>query len=218
MEGILYLIIAVLLLGVARMLTVCLHEFTHAVFALRYTKKEVIEVFIGSTGERKEGWHLRLGKRIHAYIQFTPWKPYCGICKYPQRTLAWQQEIKLLLSANIMSLGIFIGAAMVLSTTTHGFVGLLCTYFLLCSLVDLLTNLISKKTPFMLYDSTLQRTDIDQMHKTLTHHDLTLAQAWKELLKGKEEKALKKETEEVKPTRQESKTKPTVKGNRMSDN
>ena len=217
MEGILYIILAILLLGLVRILTVFLHELTHAIFALNYTQREVIELFVGSTGEQRKGLRLRLGKRLYAYILPMPWKPYCGLCKYPQKTLDWQDEVKLLLAGNITSLGIFILFTIFISMTTHGFLGLLCSYFLICSLIDLITNLISKKSSFTLYDSTLQRTDIDQIHSLLTYHDLSLSQATKQLFRSKE-KIVQKEKERTRKPKQEGKPNPTVKGNRMSDN
>lgn len=216
MEGILYIFVAVLILGVVRIFTVFLHELSHAIFALRYTKREVIEVFIGFTGERRKGLRLRLIRRLWIYVQFLPWKPYCGLCKYPQNTMTWQEEVKMLLAGNITSLVLFIVSAIFLKINTHGFLDLIGAYFLVCSVIDFLTNMISRKSSFTLYDSTTQRTDIDQMNKILTDHDLSLSQAAKELFQPQKQVA-KKEEKIIRQPKQEN-AKPTVKGNRMSDN
>ena len=220
MEGIVYVIIAVLLLGCVRIITVFLHELSHALLALHYTKREVIEVFIGSVGEKRKGWRLRLGKRLWAYIQFMPWKPYCGLCKYPQNMLEWQAEIKLLLAGNLTSLLIFIVAAIFIAFNQHRFVELLGNFFIACALIDFATNMISRKKSFTLYDSTSQNTDIDQMHKVLINNDVSFSQAIKEIFVSRKKVEKGEERATRKSPKQETNAapRPTVKGNRMSDN
>lgn len=216
MEGILYISIAVLIFGLVRIFTICLHELSHALLALLYTKRELIEVFIGSTGEKQKGLKLRLSKRLNIYIQFLPWKLYCGLCKYPKNTMEWHQEVKMLLAGNVTSFVLFIASAIFLKINTYEFLDLLGNFFLVCTLMDFLTNMISRKSSFTLYDSTTQRTDIDQINKILVYNDLSFSQASKELFK-KQEKVVKKEQKTIRQPKQEN-TQPTVKGNRMSDN
>jgi hypothetical protein len=220
MEGILYIAIAVLLLGLVRMTTVFLHEISHALFALRYTKREVIEIFVGSVGETRKGLCVRIGKRLWVYIRFMPWKPYGGLCKYPQNSLTWQHEIKLLLAGNLTSLLVFVASAIFVAVNQHEFFKLLGNFFIVCTLIDLATNLISRKKSFTLYDSTSQRTDIDQMHKILTYNDITLSQAVKEVFKSSQNRAesIERATKESPKQETDTQTRPTVKGNRMSDN
>jgi hypothetical protein len=214
MEAILYIFLSLCILGFVRMMTVFFHELAHALLAVYYTKNAMVEVFVGSTGERKEGFTWKWGRRLQFYLQFAPWKLSGGLCKYSAKGITWQQEIRILVVGGATSLLIMIIASVILKYNSWGFGNLLGNFILLSALIDLFCSLVPRKKPFKLYDGTTQLNDIDQIKKILENNNIKFPksipvppQNKKEV--GREDKVRK---------HRRPKQLPTVKGNRASDN
>jgi hypothetical protein len=215
MEGLLYLVIAVLLLGIVRFLGVFLHELSHALLALSYTQNTPVEVFIGSTGESiTKGYKWKWGSRLHIYIQFAPWRLLGGLCHYSNTNLSWEKELKILLAGSFTSFSLMIVASLVIRYYGYGLENLLGNYLLLCAMIDFFTNLISRKKPFELYDGSTQLTDIDQIKKIFENQDIKMSQVVGMWFKPQKNKTGKSKKNKNKRGSNSS----NIKGHRVSDN
>jgi len=148
--GMLYAIIGIALVAVARSMTTLVHELGHAIPSLYYTDKPV-EVYVGNYGSKKNTLPLQFG-RLSIYLEFNPLVWYSGLCKHAGIPDTRQRMISILMGplASLL-LGLFFLWVIIYFDFNNAIKTLLGIY-ILSSVMDFLFNIIPRQNPVLLED------------------------------------------------------------------
>ncbi len=151
-------ILILLLLLLARPLTVLLHELGHAFPAIWLTKQKVA-VYIGSLGDPGKSLQLNTN-RLAIFFRYNPFAWNSGVC-IPSATSipVWHQIIYILAGPLASLLCSGLAFYLSLSYDLHGVLKFFLVVLIGSSILDLLVNLIPSPVPIRLYNGSTTYND-----------------------------------------------------------
>jgi len=153
-----FLVLAVILILIARPLTVLCHELGHAIPAILLTKEKVT-IYIGSYGDPKKSIRYKL-KLLEIYFRYNPFSWKLGLCVPSAKAVSINRQIIYTVTGPITSLIIATAACYIAFTyDMHGLLKLFLVLFFGSALLDLIVNLIPRNKPIKLYSGTITYND-----------------------------------------------------------
>lgn len=153
-----FLLILIVLVLIARPLTVLLHELGHAIAAILLTKQKAT-IYIGTYGEPKKSIKINLGV-LTIFFHYNPFAWRLGLCVPSAKSISIYKRIIFTLAGPFASFIIAIIACYYTFTyDLHGALKLFLVVFLASATLDLLINLIPNERPIKLYDGSVTYND-----------------------------------------------------------
>ena len=137
-----------------RSITTLFHELGHALPALVFTRKEKVNVFIGTYGDLSNSLRLNLG-RLVLYLKFNVFNWRIGLCTHAGvRGLI--PQIIVILGGPVASLLIASIAFYFIITKQFSELWVVfIVFFLISAIIDFLVNVDPSHTPIKLYDNSV---------------------------------------------------------------
>ncbi len=155
-----------ILLGIAwiggiilmRSITTLFHELGHAIPALIFTKKEKVNVFVGTYGDLSNSLQLHLG-RLALYLKLNVFNWRIGLCTHGGVKGLFPQ-IMVILGGPFASLLIAAFALYIITTKNYPqFWTVFVVLFLISAIIDFLVNIDPSHTPIKLYNNSVTYSD-----------------------------------------------------------
>jgi len=171
LTGLLLGIIWVIGIIFLRSITTFFHEMGHALPALLFTKKEKVNVLVGTYGDISNCLKINLG-RLALYLKLNVFNWRIGLCTHGQ--------IKGLIPKLLVILGgpiasVIIGGLAVYIIQTKDFSQgwlIFAVLFLISAIFDFLVNIDPSHTPIKLYDGSITYSDGYQLVNAIKYRDL----------------------------------------------
>ncbi len=165
--GIVYALLGIALIAMARSMTTLVHELGHAIPALLYTDKPV-EVYVGSYGNKENTLQLNFG-RLSIYLEINLFAWYSGLCKHAGIANTRERVISILMGplASFL-LGLFF-LWIIISFDFNNAIKTLLGIYILSSVIDFFYNIIPQKNPILLDDGSFCYNDGYNLMATLAY-------------------------------------------------
>ena len=141
-----------------RSITTLFHELGHAIPALIFTKKEKVNVFVGTYGDLSNSLQLHLG-RLALYLKLNVFNWRIGLCTHGGVRGLFPQ-IMVILGGPLASLLIATFALYIIATKNYPQVWtVFVVLFLISAIIDFLVNIDPSHTPIKLYNNSVTYSD-----------------------------------------------------------
>ncbi len=168
MEFPIILIAFFLLMALARVVTLVIHELGHAITGLILFKGG-ISIYIGSYGDPARGIHLKVG-RLKIHFKYSPLLWNHGLCVSSSTETSFIKEYLVTLAGPFASLlTVMVSLFLLVTPEVHGALKLVSLFIFISSIIDCFRNFRPDKNPILLYDGTLTYND-GQTLKLLNEH------------------------------------------------
>ncbi len=154
-----------------RSITTFFHEMGHAIPALLFTKKEKVNVFIGTYGDISNCLQLNFG-RLVLYLKLNVFNWRIGLCTHGG-IKGFLPQLIVILGGPIASLFIALTAFYVIITGEYsqGWV-VFIVFFLVSAIIDFIVNIDPSHTPIKLYNGGVTYSDGYQLMNTFKRQGL----------------------------------------------
>lgn len=168
-----------ILLGIAwiggiilmRSITTLFHELGHALPALVFTKKEKVNVFVGTYGDLTNSMQLHFG-RLALYLKLNVFNWRIGLCTHGG-IKGLIPQIIVILGGPLASLLITSFAFYIIVTKEYSEMWVVfIVFFLISALIDFLVNVDPSHTPIKLYDNSVTYSDGYQLRNVFKRRGL----------------------------------------------
>lgn len=147
-----------LLTLIVRPFLILFHELGHAIPAILMTR-QTVSIYIGSYGDPKKSWHFSIGL-LDVWFKYNPFSWREGLCVPAANQISINKQIIYTVTGPLASFIIaVVSCYFTFSYDLHGFLKLILIIFLCLSILDLIVNLIPRKTPIKLYNGRLTYND-----------------------------------------------------------
>ena len=177
--GMLYAVLGIILISIARSITTLIHELGHAIPSLLYTA-EPVEVYIGNYGKKENTLPLHFG-RLSIYFEFNILVWYSGLCKHASIPNTRERIITILMGPLASLLLALFFLWIITSFNFNNAIKALIGVYILSSVLDFLFNIIPRQNPIALEGGGLCYNDGYNLMASLAYEKLP--QNYKEAMK-----------------------------------
>jgi len=181
--GIVYALLGIALIAMARSMTTLVHELGHAIPALLYTE-EPVEVYVGNYGKKENTFQLNFG-RLNIYLEFNMLVWYSGLCKHAGIPNTRERVISILMGPLASFLFGMFFLWIIVSFDFNTAIKTLLGIYILSSVIDFFYNIIPRQNPILLDDGSFCYNDGYNLMATLAYDKFP--QPYKEAMQLMEE-------------------------------
>lgn len=153
-----YLSVYILSFILARMISVCLHEFGHAIPATLMTNEKVI-LFIGSYGDQAHSFRITVG-RLEIWFKKNPLRWQYGMCSPKAKNISYKKQFIYTLLGPLTSIGVtVIMIVFIFNFNLPGVIKLISIFLGFSALWDVFHNLLPNKKSIQLANGNIVYND-----------------------------------------------------------